>query len=194
VSRPPGHPSFPAMSWVQRCRHRGALRLSVGLALAAAVVALVVAPLLGFDAFGSRTSRPYLPATGAPMLNFGEAPRPAAWFPIPVAPAKPPEVKPDEPVMAQARTRPGQADSPTETTEDVTGAPATTHLTPPSSEAAPRAPKVPPPLLPDDTRPRVRPEDLLPFFQFPTAAGAPAPAAAPTPGVLPPSSATFRQQ
>ena len=182
------------MSWVQRCRSRGALRLSVGLALAAAVVALVVAPLLGFDAFGTRNSRPYLPATGAPLLNFGEAPRPSAWFPIATAPAKPPEVKPDEPAQAQARTRPGQADTPTETLEDVAGAPAATHLTPPSSEPAPRPAKGPALLLPDDTRPRVRPEDLLPFFQFPTAAGAPAPAAAPTPGVQPPSSATFRQQ
>lgn len=183
------------MSWVQRCRHRGTLRLSVGLALAAAGVGLVVVPLPGLDSLGGRTSRPYLQATGAPLLNFGEAPRPAAWFPIPVAPVKAPPAPPEEPATAAARLRPDEPapTAPPELTETAGPAPAGTHTTPPSSELAPRPRPGPAPILPDDTRPRVRPEDLLPFFQFPSASSAPVPAAAPAPGVLPPSSATFRQ-
>jgi hypothetical protein len=60
--------------------------------------------------------------------------------------------------------------------------------------------QTPPAILPDDVGRKVRPEDLLPFFQFPgssagadggNAAGPPAP---PSPGTLPPSSATYKQQ
>jgi hypothetical protein len=62
--------------------------------------------------------------------------------------------------------------------------------------------KTPPPILPDDTRPKVRAEDFLPFFQFPGSASAngdvtvvaPVPSSAPTAAPLPASSATYRQQ
>lgn len=61
--------------------------------------------------------------------------------------------------------------------------------------------KTPAAILPDDTRPKVRAEDFLPFFQFPgnTPANgdvtvvAPVPNA-PTAAPLPASSATYRQQ
>jgi hypothetical protein len=52
-------------------------------------------------------------------------------------------------------------------------------------------------ILPDDMHRDVRPEDLLPYFQYPRGGGAvigvpvPAQPALPT---LPPSSATYRQQ
>jgi hypothetical protein len=56
----------------------------------------------------------------------------------------------------------------------------------------------PPAILPDDLRKEVRPEDLLPFFQFPRGGatigvGVPVPSQAPAP-VMPQSSATYRQQ
>ncbi len=76
----------------------------------------------------------------------------------------------------------------------------------PPTEAAPSpvttTPTVPPAIIPDETRPRVQPEDFLPYFQFPGSTGAPgdvsviAPLnAAPNPphhGT--PSTATYRQQ
>jgi hypothetical protein len=69
----------------------------------------------------------------------------------------------------------------------------------PSSSATAQGPEEsePSPILPDDMRREVRPEDLLPFFQYPRNGGAvigvpvPAQPALPT---LPPSSATYRQQ
>jgi hypothetical protein len=58
-------------------------------------------------------------------------------------------------------------------------------------------PAGPDPLLPDDAGSNVRPEDFLPFFQFPGArnpepktAAVPAP---PSPGTLPPSSAIYQE-
>ncbi|WP_415908155.1 hypothetical protein [Oleiharenicola sp. Vm1] len=62
--------------------------------------------------------------------------------------------------------------------------------------------KPPATILPDDTRPKVRAEDFLPFFQFPGSAPAngdvtvvaPVPNAAPGAAPLPASSATYRQQ
>jgi hypothetical protein len=55
--------------------------------------------------------------------------------------------------------------------------------------------------LPDDTRPTIRPEDFLPYFQIPGSARHPAdvtllvpvPSAAPAPASLTPSSATYTQ-
>jgi hypothetical protein len=76
---------------------------------------------------------------------------------------------------------------------------ATPPKAPQSSSATAKRPEEgePPLILPDDMRRDVRPEDLLPFFQYPRNGGAangvsvPAQPAVPT---LPPSSATYRQQ
>jgi hypothetical protein len=67
---------------------------------------------------------------------------------------------------------------------------------PPAKPAGPRS------ILPDDTRPSVKPEDFLPFFQIPGTAKAPGEASliipasalvAPTASPIPPSSATYTQ-
>lgn len=58
------------------------------------------------------------------------------------------------------------------------------------------------PILPDDARPTVRPEDFLPYFQYPGSGSKsggviiinPVPATPPAPGTLPPSSATYIQR
>jgi hypothetical protein len=58
------------------------------------------------------------------------------------------------------------------------------------------APPGPPSILPDDAGPKARPEDFLPFFQFPGAKahGSDPVAVPPAPGTLPPSTATYEQQ
>jgi hypothetical protein len=68
----------------------------------------------------------------------------------------------------------------------------------PLAQPAPAAQIASPPILPDEGRPRLHPEDFLPFFQFPGAAGqgaadssAPVP---PAPGRLPPSTASYQQE
>jgi hypothetical protein len=53
------------------------------------------------------------------------------------------------------------------------------------------------PILPDDTRREVRPEDVIPFFQFPRSGAGittPVPPQPARPPTLPPSSATYNQQ
>src|SRR5438105_5165193 len=81
------------------------------------------------------------------------------------------------------------------------------HSTPPALPAEPKSAKPdeptapaakPKPILPDDTRPRLRSQDFLPLFRFPGAGGpsedvTPAVPAPPAPGTLPPSSATYTQ-
>ena len=59
-------------------------------------------------------------------------------------------------------------------------------LSTPQGEPAPpiSAKPIPPAILPDDTRPRVRAEDFLPYFRIP---------GVPVPAQLPPSSATYTQ-
>jgi hypothetical protein len=66
------------------------------------------------------------------------------------------------------------------------------------ASAAPESGTTPVAILPDETRPKVRPEDFLPYFRFPGAgpnpedvSSVPEPA---KPGMQPPSSATYKQQ
>jgi hypothetical protein len=138
-------------------------------------------------------SRAYLPVIGAPALRFASA------RPPPDLTARPPAAAPPQPA----------APAPTEgpaTAADTPG-PAPVQIASPIAPAAPPPEKpaekpAPKPIIPDENRPRVRPEDFLPFFQIP--AGAPDDAAATLviPGVttpaapdkLPRSSATYRQQ
>lgn len=142
---------------------------------------------------------PYLVAAGAPPLRFAPAPLPPE--PAPTAPAAsstssatktdpaskttPDFISPLVPEPVAAASKP--AELPNETTE--------------TTDAAKPAVKTPPPILADDVRPAVRPEDFLPFFQVPGSARrpgtlnvvVPVPPAPPAPGILPPSSATYTQ-
>jgi hypothetical protein len=73
----------------------------------------------------------------------------------------------------------------------------------PNSTLAPQntppPPQPPPSIMPDDVAPKVRPEDFLPYFQFP---GTEAPSndvnassqAGPAPKAIPGSSATYQEQ
>jgi hypothetical protein len=155
---------------------------------------------------GGSESLPYLIAVGAPMLRFREAPLPPKISQRPVA-AAPPLPRSEAPAPEAHAARPDAliARPPAPPAEAVEVSPVEPKL--PTVEerkpAEPPAKRPPPPpaIIPDDTRPSVRPEDFLPFFQIPGPGGAPAgvgvigpaPQAAPAPAPLPPSSAVYKQ-
>ena len=129
---------------------------------------------------------PYLKITGALALRFNAPPPPpdlttkpaasAPPFPLPSTPAASAPDLPPAPIAAAAK--------PVEPTT-------------PSTPPAPVINNPTPTILPDDTRPSTRPEDFLPFFQFPGSTGdvsVPVPPPVAHPGQLPPSSATYQQR
>lgn len=137
---------------------------------------------------------PYLPVLCAPPLRF-ERPSPPPDLIQPAAAAPPiPPLSPTESSVAQANAAAAQSAAATLPTE----LPIPPH-TPTSSPASAKA--APAPILRDDTRPAIRNEDFLPFFQIPGTARAPGdvnvivPAAVTAPAgvALPPSSATYTQ-
>ena len=140
----------------------------------------------------------YLPAVGAPALRFQEpapvaspllfkALLPSASLSRAASPEDPAEIT-DEPVpVTVASIPPGDAISPIEGIQEKT---------------VPQKTKAIPQIIPDETSPPVRPEDFLPFFQFPGPTGAPTgnlnvivpvPHNAPSPPPLAPSSANYTQ-
>jgi hypothetical protein len=171
---------------VTRCL---ATRLS--LWLLPAVLAPAASP--GFaPPFAGSGSRPYLAVLGTMPLRVAEAAPPPdlSSRPSQAAPPRPDQETASDPApIDEVKAEPSSLTPPA---ADLT--PAT-----PTRESAPQPARTPPPILVDDSRPRVRPEDFLPFFIFPghgesnviVPVTAPAP---PAPGTLPPSSATYRQQ
>ena len=124
-------------------------------------------------------SLPYLRVLGPFPLRFQEVP-----LPPPDLVTKPVAGGPPQPSAAPAPvTSSTPAASP--------AVPAPTATAPSSAPAAPPAATPPAPILPDETRPRVQPEDFLPFFQPPAAPVDAGPPAANRPL---PSSATYRTQ
>lgn len=141
---------------------------------------------------------PYLVALGAPSLRFQRPTPPPDLVTHPAAAAPPvPALTPTESAVAQANAAASQAAA-------VRTTPA---ADPGSTEAKPKDATTPAKptskrsILPDDTRPAIKPEDFLPFFQIPGTAKAPgdisviAPASlnTPTAAPIPPSSATYTQ-
>jgi hypothetical protein len=133
---------------------------------------------------------PYLPALGAPALRFEERPAPPAVAPRSTAPVVGPVAGTLSPFPY---TAPSIA-SAVSTAGDTSVAGAKTEpMAPPPKTAAP--------ILADDARPVVRPEDFIPYFQLPGSARqagdvtllVPVPKAPPAAGTLPPSSATYTQ-
>jgi len=142
---------------------------------------------------------PYLPAVGAPPLRFQEAALPL--HPAPSAPAQTSTPPPAAPIAeAPASTSAESTPEPVATTEPATPADSAP-VRSAETETSPEPAKTPAPILPDDARPPIRAEDFLPYFQIPGSARTPAdvtllvpvPKAPPTPGTLPPSSATYQQ-
>ena len=139
-------------------------------------------------------SSPYLLAVGAPPLRFREAPPPPNLSKRPPAGA-PPVPTGEASASAAASHRPDVLLAPSPASSAAAGDS--------NKPAAPNSNPQPPPavIIPDDTRPNVRPEDFLPFFQIPGSAHAPVgvnviapvPQTAPTTVTLPVSSATYTQ-
>lgn len=198
-------------------RHR-ARRTGFALALLLPVTAAFAArPVPSSMDTDGVASRPYLAVVSAPALRFEER------IPPPDLSVRPPAGAPPQPAATSGKTDtagtspapaaesiasippiaspPSSENSPNpgsgQTAHGGAGVPAS-HVQDSASEA-PQAPAKPPTsILPDDTRPKVRAEDFLPFFQFPAPPAnandvtlVPAP---PVPGQQPPSSATYRQQ
>jgi len=152
------------------------------------------------DLIGDVELVPYLPAIGALPLRFQQAPPPPDLTTRPAAAAPPvPSLSVSETTVAQANAAAAHsAPMPSRVASEVLVAEAK-----PEPKATPPAPQkaAPAPIIPDDTRPTVRAEDFLPYFQIPGSAKqpgemnviVPAPRGAPAPAPLPPSAATYNQ-
>lgn len=154
---------------------------------------------LGYNVrhFGSADSQPYLPLVGAPGLRFLEV------IPPPIAAVPPPsgggsERKGAE-VNADVVKKPALGTNLATPVNSAVVAPKRDVILPEKPSASAIEENRPAAILPDDAEPKVKPEDFLPFFEFPgsgketgrDASGVPA---APAPGALPPSSATYKEQ
>lgn len=127
-----------------------------------------LAPGQGPDARGSDPV-PYLAVVGSPALRFQRStPPPPDLVARPAAAAPPvPHLTPTESSVAQANLAAVQS-------VPQSGRPAdeapVTEIKPATAPAPTPVKATPPPILPDDTRPTVRPEDFLPYFQIPGSA------------------------
>ena len=161
------------------------IRLVLSLSPVAVTSALPIIQSSGLFPY----SRPYLALIGAPALRLAEA------APPPDLSVRPPSGAPPHP--ASASPEPAAA---SESKSPPSTQPAAISIAPAQAEPAKASKKTstPPPILPDDTRSKVRPEDFLPFFKFPASdtnsTDNVSPATPPAPGILPPSSVTYRQQ
>lgn len=141
---------------------------------------------------GAGSGRPYLASVPAPALRFAEAPPPPDLSVRPPAGAPP--------------NLPSHDSSSNPALDVIPAIPSSSPTLSPNDSANRSDAKAPNPaparIIPDDTRPAVRPEDFLPFFIFPGGAQGPGtptvvlpssltPAA---PGTQPLSTATYRQQ
>jgi hypothetical protein len=155
----------------------------------------------GSNAPGS-DSVPYLAVVGSPALRFQRStPPPPDLVSRPAAAAPPtPPLTPTESSIAQANSAAVQAAP--RNLRPADEAPVT-DIKPAAAPAPTPVKAAPPSILPDDTRPTVRPEDFLPYFQIPGSAKQanevnvimPASAVTTSSGSIPvqPSSATYTQ-
>lgn len=178
----------------RKARHCLSLALLAAIAPAGLHAQTQPRPFLRTAKADTTEPTPYLRVKGAPALRFQEPAPPPDLVTRPAAGASPmPALTPTETSVALANAAAAASAEPAATS------PALAPATAPADKPAPA--KTPAPILRDDTRPTVRPEDFLPYFQIPGAAQqpgevmliAPAPRSAPTPATLPPSSATYRQ-
>lgn len=172
----------------------GVCRVGLRLLLGLLPCMAVASPSLTPDPRWPTRSRPYLTVLGSASLRIQEA-----TFP-PDLSAHPPAGAPLQPAVEASGSPvaiPPQEEAQTPTEQTPLMIPTGTDNPPvPAPEGKPLKPARS--ILPDDTRPKVRAEDFLPFFQPPGAnpnpndvTVAPTP---PAPGIQPPSSATYRQQ
>lgn len=148
----------------------------------------------------SRESAGYLTSLGAPPLRFVEIAPPPDVTTRPAAAAPPqPALTVTESSVAMANAAAAQSVSVHTTAPEL---PVETKVESPAPAPAAAEKPTPSAILPDETRPEVRPEDFLPFFQIPGSPNqpggmtlvVPVPRNAPPPPPLPVSSATYNQK
>ena len=180
-------------SSAQPQRPAGACRLGIRLLLGILSCEALAASSRAPEIPREIGSRPYLTVTGAAPLRFPEtAPPPDLSVRLPAG--GPPHLTPvisEAPVNA---VKPEDLPNP-----GATAAAATASTEQPPAPATKEKPATAGrPILPDDSKPKVRAEDFLPYFQFPGANtdrdDVPTTPKPPAPGILPPSSASYRQQ
>jgi hypothetical protein len=152
------------------------------------------------DSGSGGESLPYLTVMGSQPLRFQRGPSTTDLLDRPVGGAPPlPPLSPTESTIALANASAIQPSL--SSSRDLDDAPVT-EVKSEQKEAVAPVKTVPAAILPDDTRPSIRAEDFLPFFQIPGAprrvgeSPVPAPPAAntaPAPATLPPSSASYTQ-
>jgi hypothetical protein len=145
-------------------------------------------------------SSPYLLVIAPPPLRFAQAPPPdLSTHPAPAAPPLP-SVMEDIATTNAASSRLVGPSRGADGTGSEQRQSAPSEVTPAVPRAPAKAPgeKETPALLPDDTQREVRPEEVLPFFQFPNSGGAtivvPPVSTAPERARLPVSSAVYRER
>ncbi len=189
--------------------HREPPHLPVGVRRALRCLSLLLVPAMALDEghAGIRLlsslrpnaePAPYLPLLGSPTLRVEEVLPPPDLVTRPAAAAPPvPALTPTESSVAVANADAARSAAVApERSASVESKPITPVLPP-----LPPPRTTPPPILPDDIRPIVRPEDFLPYFQIPGSAKqagdvtilTPGVPNAPAPAPLPPSSATYTQ-
>jgi hypothetical protein len=140
----------------------------------------------------------YLPAIGPPPLRFAQGPPPPdlSTHPAAVAPPRPSITE----EIAAANTASIKSATPSRSVVPEQDQTIPTEVNPVASGAPVKGPgnKEPQALLPDDTQRETRPEEILPFFQFPGSGGTtivvPSGATSQEPTRLPVSSAVYRQR
>lgn len=181
--------------------YRAPTPASTGVGQALPCLALLLLPMLAVDRAWSRPivpygrpaqeTTPYLATIGSPALRFLEA------LPPPDLVTRPAASAPPQPSATADAPKPDVIPFTPPAGEVAAAAPAE-HPTS-ASEPEPTGDKSPAPILPDELRPRVHPEDFIPYFQIPAARSGdpavivPVPRSAATPAPLQPSSATYTQ-
>ena len=139
-------------------------------------------------------SAPYLLAVGAPPLRFQELPPPPDLSIVRPAVAPPS-------LLATPASETSHQDVIVPVSEPLAArAPAETKIETKETALPPKKPG-PAPILPDETRPPIRAEDFLPFFEIPgsrrgpaeVSVSVPVPPSVPSGPPLTPSSATYTQ-
>ncbi len=137
----------------------------------------------------SEESRPYLTAISVAPFRFRDA------VPPPDLTVRLPAGAPPEPGPAPSEKAAAPAPAPVAVAPDPTVQPEPRDQKPAPEPTPTEQPKSFAPILPDDTRPKVRAEDFLPFFQYPNSSNIDVSVGAPaSPGRMPNSSASYRQQ
>lgn len=171
-------------------------RTGIRLLLGLIPYMVAAAPLPALENRGSIRSRPYLAVIGPSQLRFQEA-APTSNLSARLPAGAPPLLANKTPSSDEDETEETEAVETSHSSDLAPEIQSADHVSPTAvhqEKANPAYKRI----LPDESRPKVRAEDFLPFFEFPGTKSNPNDVSLtptpPAPGQLPPSSATYRQQ